>query len=142
MLNDIVTGISKALGGAFGDEYRVYKNDVKQGLTEPCFFIATLKPEQTPMLGERAIWRNPFDVHFFLKEPGTNKELYNAAQRLMYCLRYIALPNGDLLRGRTISYEAVDGALHFFVSYNMIVDIPKELPNMETMDIDAKPKTC
>lgn len=140
MLNDIITGIAKALGTAFGSEYRVYKNDVKQGLTEPCFFIAALKPEQTPLLGERAIWRSPFDVHFFPKAPGTNEELYNAAQRLMYCLRYITLPNGDLLRGRSISYEAVDGVLHFFVSYNMIVDIPKELPIMETLDIDANPK--
>jgi len=49
------------LGSTFGSEYRVYKNDVQQGLTEPCFFIASLKPEQTPLLRDRAIWRHPFD---------------------------------------------------------------------------------
>lgn len=140
MLNDIITGIAKALGTIFGPDYRVYKNDVKQGLTEPCFFIATLKPEQKPLLGDRAIWRNPFDIHFFPKEPGTNEELYNVAEQLMFGLRYITLPNGDLLRGLSISYEAVDGVLHFFVTYNMIVNIPKELPVMETLEIEQHTK--
>ena len=140
MLNDIITGIAKALGTTFGEEFRVYKNDVKQGLKEPCFFIATLKPEQKPLLGDRAIWRNPFDIHYFPKDGGTNAELYDVAEHLMYGLRYITLPNGDMLRGTSISYEAVDGVLHFFVNYNMIVNIPKELPNMETLEIDQHTK--
>lgn len=140
MLNDIITGIAKALGTTFGPDYRVYKNDVKQGLTEPCFFIATLKPDQKPLLGDRAIWHNPFDIHFFPKEPGTNEELYNVAEQLMFGLRYITLPNGDLLRGLSISYEVVDGVLHFFVTYNMIVNILKELPVMETLGTDINTK--
>lgn len=140
MLNDIITGIANALGTAFGPKYRVYKNDVKQGLTEPCFFVALLKPDQTPLLGDRAIWHNPFDIHFFSKEPATNKELYNVAELLMYGLRYITLPNGNLLRGVSMSYETVDGVLHFFVTYNMIVNIPKELPTMETLETDINTK--
>lgn len=140
MLNDIITGIAKALGATFGSEYRVYKNDVQQGLTEPCFFVSTLKPEQTQLLGDRAIWRNPFDILFFPREPSTNEELYNVATRLMYGLRYITLPDGDLLRGRSISYQVIDGVLHFFVTYNMIVTIPRELPIMETLDTDVNPK--
>lgn len=140
MLNEIITGIAKALGAAFGSGYRVYKNDVQQGLTEPCFFIASLKPEQTPLRGDRAVWRHPFDVHFFPREPGTNEELYNTAEQLMGALRYITLPNGNLLRGTSLSYEVADGVLHFFATYSMFVDIPKERPNMETLDIDAKTK--
>lgn len=140
MLNDIITGIAKALGAIFGPGYRVYKNDVKQGLTEPCFFIATLKPDQKPLLGERSICHYPFDIHFFPKEPGTNEELYDTAERLAFGLRYITLPNGDMLRGLSVSYEAVDGVLHFFVTYNMIAVIPKELPSMETLEIDQHTK--
>ena len=140
MLNDIITGIAQALGTTFGSEFRVYKNDVKQGFTEPCFFIATLKPEQKPLLGDRAIWRNPFDIHYFPKDGGTNEELYNVAEYLMFGLRYITLPNGDMLRGTSISYEVVEGVLHFFVNYNMIVNIPKELPTMETLEIDQHTK--
>lgn len=140
MLNEIITGIATALGTTFGPDYRVYENDVKQGLTEPCFFVATLKPDQTPMLGDRSHWRFPFDIHFFPKKPGTNEELYNMAEQLSLALRYITLPNGDLLRGLSISFEAVDGVLHFFITYNMTVYIPKELPTMETLEIDQHTK--
>lgn len=140
MLNDIITGIAKALGTTFGSEFRVYKNDVKQGFTEPCFFVATLKPDQKTLLGDRSIWRFPFDIHFFPKDGGTNEELYNVAEYLMFGLRYITLPNGDMLRGTSISYEVVEGVLHFFVNYNMIVNIPKELPTMETLEIDQHTK--
>lgn len=140
MLNDIITGIAKALGGAFGSDYRVYINDVRQGLSEPCFFIAALKPEQSPLLGDRAVWRNPFVIHYFPRTPDANEELYDTAVRLMYALRYITLPDGGLLRGRSISYEAVDGVLHFFITYNVIVNIPRELPIMETLGTDINPK--
>ena len=62
------------------------------------------------------------------------------AEYMALGLRYITLPNGDLLRGLSISYEAVDGVLHFFITYNMIVTIPKELPTMETLEIDQHTK--
>lgn len=140
MLNEIITGIAKALGTMFGKGYRVYDDDVKQGLKKPCFFIATLEPGQTPLLGDRAIWHNPFDIHYFPDEPGNNEELYNVAELLMVGLRYITLPNGNLLRGVSLSYKAVDRVLHFFVTYNMMVNIPKELPLMETLESDIKPK--
>ena len=140
MLNDIITGSAKALGGAFGSDYRVYIDDVKQGLSEPCFFVAALKSEQSPLLGDRAVWRNPFVIHYFPRTPNANEELYGAAARLMYALRYIALPDGDPLRGRAMRYEAVDGVLHFFVTYTIIVNIPRELPVMETLGTDINPK--
>ena len=140
MLNDMITGIAKALGGAFGSDYRVYINDVRQGLSEPCFFIAALKNEQSPLIGDRAIWRNPFVIHYCPGTPDDNVELYSAAARLMYALRYITLPDGGLLRGRTMRYEAVDGVLHFFAAYNLIVNIPGELPVMEVLGTDINPK--
>ncbi len=121
MLNDIITGIAKALGAIFGDECKVYENDVNQGLTEPCFFIAALKPERQPLLGDRAIWRNPFAIYYFPKDGGANAELYTVAEHLMYGLRSIALPNGDLVRGTKMNYEVVDGVLNFFVNYDLII---------------------
>ena len=44
-----------ALNAAYGDGYEIYQNDVEQGLKEPCFLIAVLQPEITPMLGRRFI---------------------------------------------------------------------------------------
>lgn len=140
MLNDILAGMAKALGAAFGGGYRVYENDVSQGLQEPCFFIAALRPSQRDLLAGRAVRRYPFDVHFFPAPPGTNAELYDMAERLMAVLRYIELPGGGLLRGRELSYEAVDGVLHFFISYSAVVNAPKVLPNMEILDMDMNTK--
>lgn len=50
------------------------------------------------------------------------------------------MKNGDLLRGLSISYEVVDRVLHFFVTYNMMIGIPKKLPIMKTLHVDPHPK--
>ena len=140
MLNDIITGIAKALGTTFGSEFRVYKNDVKQGFTEPCFFIATLKPEQIPLLGDRAIWRNPFDIHYFPKRAGNNAELFSVAETLLVALEYIPMADGLPLRGTSMSFKTIDGVLHFFVNYNPIVIQPKEENPMETLTTNVGTK--
>ena len=104
MLNEIIKGISMALNAAFGDEYKIYQNDVEQGLTEPCFFIAVLKPEITPMLGRRFIQRNPFDIQYFPTFPGNNAEMITAAGTMVEALNFITLPGGDLLHGTSVNY--------------------------------------
>lgn len=107
------------LNATFGDEYEIFQNDVKQGLNEPCFFIAVLQPEITPMLGHRFIKRNPFDIQYFPANPGNNAEMFDVAERMMEALDFISLPNGDLLHGTSVNYEIVDDVLHFFVNYNL-----------------------
>lgn len=118
MLNDIVKGVAKQLGAVFGEGYRVYQNDVKQGLQEPCFFIAVLNPSLEPLLGSRRMKRVPLDVHYFPEDPGNNADLAETGDSLLEALEYITLPDGNLLRGTDMSYQVVDGVLHFFVSYN------------------------
>ena len=58
MINEIIKGVSMKLNATFGAGYKIYQNDVEQGLKEPCFLIAVLQPEITPMLGRRFIKRN------------------------------------------------------------------------------------
>ncbi len=114
------------LNATFGDGYEIYRNNVQQGLEEPCFFIAVLKPEVTARIGRRFIKRNPFDIHYFPKDQSDNDEMLSTAETMMEALDFISLPNGDILHGTGISYEIVDGVLHFFVSYN--------LPMVKTVD--------
>lgn len=140
MLNEIIDGISRKLNATFGDGYEIYKNDVEQGLTEPCFFIAVLKPELSPLLGTRGIKRNPFDIHYFPKRAGNNAELFNTAERLMFALEYITMADGLPLRGTAMSYEAIDGVLHFFVNFNMTVIQPREENPMETLTTNVGTK--
>lgn len=137
MLNEIVKGISIRLNAAFGDEYRTYQNDVKQGLKEPCFFIRVLKPELSSLVGRRSLKQNFLDVMYHPKIPGNNAEMFTVAEGLMECLEYITLPGGDLLRGTGMNYEIVDDVLHFFVNFNHTLTKPYEENPMETLEMDV-----
>ena len=103
------------LNATFGAGYKIYQNDVEQGLKEPCFFIAVLKPDIAPLQKNRFMNRNPLDVHYFPTSGRNNAELFAMAGDLMECLEFITLPNGDVLHGTSMSYEVQDGVLHFFV---------------------------
>ncbi len=135
MLNEIIKGISMKLNAAFGDGYRIYANDVEQGLQEPCFFVAVLKPELTHLPGGRYRKRNPFDIHYF-PEQASNTELYAAAERMMDCLEFIILPDGEQLHGTNMNYETVDGVLHFFVNFDcVLLRLPDDV-KMQTLTLD------
>ena len=137
MLNEIIKGVSMKLNAAFGDAYKIYYNDVRQGLEKPCFFLAVLNPTITPRIGGQYMSRNPLDIQFIPADETQNDEMYATAWGLMEALEFIALPNGDLLHGTGMSYEAVDGVLHFFVSYNLPLRKPVEEVAMEILDADV-----
>ena len=42
MYNDILDAVTRKLNELFGDDYEIYTDPVKQGLTEPCFFVQIL----------------------------------------------------------------------------------------------------
>ena len=114
------------LNATFGAGYKIYQNDVEQGFKEPCFFIAVLKPDISPLQKNRFMNRNPLDVHYFPTSGRNNTELFTVAGDLMECLEFITLPNGDVLHGTSMSYEVEDGVLHFFVNFNLTLSRPKE----------------
>ena len=39
MINEIIDAISIALDSEFEDGYKIHKDEIKQDLKEPCFFI-------------------------------------------------------------------------------------------------------
>ncbi|MGN1013836.1 MAG: DUF6838 family protein [Butyricicoccus sp.] len=137
MLNEIVQGIAMTLHAAFGDGYEIYQNDITQGLTEPCFFIAVLKPDNAPLQKNRYLRRYPFDIHYFPRTPGDNRELYDMADRLLDCLEFITLPDGSQLHGTEMSYEEADDVLHFFVRYDCTMIRWTDIDRMEDMDMDV-----
>ena len=137
MVNDLIDAISIKLNQVFGDGKRIYSETVKQGLQEPCFFIAVLNPLQTQMIGNRYFRQHPFDIHYFPAVQDNTNELQEMASNLFDALEYITLTNGDLVRGSEMHYEVVDGVLHFFVDYNMFVnkvEVPAD--NMETLTVN------
>lgn len=137
MVNNLIDGISVKLNQVFGDDYRIYSENVNQGLQEPSFFIAVLNPTQSQVIGLRFFKEHPFDIHYFPSKDGGNQEIQDVASTLFEALEYITLLNGDLVRGTEMHYEKVNDVLHFFVKYNMFVHKQVEVADeMETLTVN------
>lgn len=139
MINSIIKSMSIALNAEFGDAYKIYAEEVEQGLKEPCFCVFCLNPTNELFLGKRYFRTNQFCVQYF---PSTNqkKEESNAvADRLYLCLELISV-DGDLVRGSKMHYEMVDGVLNFFLNYDLFVYRKEQTDPMETIETDTTVK--
>lgn len=131
---DVRTGIFKALAQAFPNIDR-YGEEIKEGLTTPCFFVKLLEPTHTHELDRRYVRELPFDVHYFAD---TNKDRITMADQLTSALETIQVNDKPLI-GANMSWEVVDEVLHFFVTYRMQVWKQKpDYPVMRTMREDLK----
>lgn len=131
MINEILSGVSIKLNYVFGDDYEVYVNDVNQGLSEPCFFIAVLSPSHAPLLGKRMKITMPLDVHYFPMNSGDNYEMSRVGDMLFRALDLIETPGFGSFRGREMRWQIYDGVLHFFVTY---IVVSNEIENKELME--------
>lgn len=139
MINDIINAISIRLYDAFGDGYKIYLNDVQQGLTEPCFLITVVDYSKEQLLQSRSKRLVPFDILFF---PNKGKsQCYEVADQMMNELDMITLLNSDMMHGTEMRAEIVDDVLHFFVNYNFMATVENEpLDSMESIDIKNSTK--
>ena len=121
MINDILSGLTNGIYQEFGSGYKIYTEDVEQGLSEPCFFIAVLEAQQVRIIGNRYMLTAVLDVHYFPSEKAKNKEMQDVASRLYKVLERITFLDGDMLNGFELKWEVVDDVLHFFVTYKPTV---------------------
>lgn len=129
MINDIIDGLSVALYDAF-PSCKIYSEQVKQGLQEPCFFIDTVTSLEKPLLKDRVKREIELDIHYFTK--GDNAERQRVAADLYQLFKFVTLLNGDTLRGWKLSHEIVDGVLHFYVTFKPILRaVPVEVDLMD-----------
>lgn len=132
MVNSLLNAVTKQLGTTFGKDYRYYVENVKQGLTKPCFTVDCLIPlmrSKSPVLYDRTM---PLVVHYFSdSKTDLKKDCYNMAERVLECLEYIPYEN-TMLRGEDISWQIVDDVLQIFVTYRFTTVMSKETAdNME-----------
>ena len=144
-VNLIIEAIAAALNGEFGEEYAVYAEEVKQGLSEPCFYISCINPSDRQLMGNanrhflaaRYYRENRFCIQYFsLDENNGRRESYDKAERLFGCLEEISA-DGDIIRGTDMNFEYTDGILSFFVSYNFFVYRTREPTVMEKFERDV-----
>ena len=147
-VNLIIEAIAAALNGEFGEEYAVYAEEVKQGLSEPCFFISCINPSDRQLMGNanrhflaaRYYRENRFCIQYFsLDENNGRRESYDKAERLFGCLEEINA-DGDIIRGTDMNFEYTDGILSFFVSYNFFVYKTREPTVMEKLNKEVLEK--
>lgn len=113
MINEIISGISRAIYAEFGDGYEIYKESIEQGLQEPCFSILCIAPSMKHFRGDRYRQQHEFCIHYF-PSTKTYKECFQILERLIGALEYMTVDN-DLIRGGDMRGEVVGDVLYFFL---------------------------
>lgn len=122
MINSIIEAISVSLNSEFGDGYKIYMEEIEQGLEEPCFFIFCLKPSNDLFLGKRYFRTNPFCIQYFPESREKQRECNGVAEQMYDCLEYITMDSDtNPIHGTKMKHEVVDGVLSFFVNYDCFV---------------------
>lgn len=123
VINPIIAGISIKINELFGDGYKIYDNNVNQGMEKPCFFINFLDGEESRQIGLEI--RSYLDTLYFditgFAENDDRATLNDMIDKL-YDLEYIKLENGVLIRADKMKPKIEDDVLHFFIDYKVFVN--------------------
>jgi len=134
-LSAIQDGIIGQLNTCFGGQYKLYPEEVRQGLERPCFFIKLLKTSITQVCGDLYRAENLYCIHFFPKSTREPKgECYSTLDRLYMALEYIKIDDNHV-RGVGMNGDIHDEILQFYVSYNVFVRRMHDPILMGTLEI-------
>jgi len=146
MINAIIESISIALNAEFGGRYQIHREEIKQDLREPCFFISCINPTNKLFLGKRYFRRSQFCIQYFPDEEANkekghrNEECCAVAERLFLCLEYLDV-GGEPVMGTQMKYEMAGGILYFFVNYDLFVyKVSESVPVMEEVSSETSMK--
>ena len=123
VINPIIAGISIKINELFGDGYKIYDNNVNQGMEKPCFFINFLDGEESRQIGLEI--RSYLDtLHFDITGFAENDDRATLNDMIdkLYDLEYIKLENGILVRADKMKPKIEDAVLHFFIDYIVFVN--------------------
>ncbi len=147
MVNKIIDGICLKLKEEFGDDYKIYTEEVKQGLKTPCFFINVLNPSQELFHNNRYYLTNMFCIQYITDSKEPKDECNRIRDRLFNCLEYININEPvdkenfvtSLIRGKKMHGEYDDDILNFFVNYDMfVIKTEAEINKIESCDYNSE----
>ncbi|NLY79164.1 MAG: hypothetical protein GX072_04480 [Lysinibacillus sp.] len=118
-INDIITAISIKLNQVFGDDIRIYADDIPQGFKAPAFFILFLNLEQIQQIGNRWRINTLFNVQYFPQNG--RAEASNMSLKVQQALKEITLLNGTTMLSTNGNTEIVDGNAHNFINFNFFL---------------------
>lgn len=138
MVNGVLEGLSREINRIFGDGYEIYKEDVEQGLNEPCFLITSLLSQKTNLSSSWSKRERAFMIQYFPKESLQKKtECWDIGDKLLNELEYIEY-NGTRARCSDMSFEVVDEVLQFSLSCNTFVTKNMDKDKMQEIDIKER----
>lgn len=133
IINEVIKGISSKLHKL--TKYSVYVDVKKNHVRFPCFYLKQLDQSQELSVGNRYWQEHSFDIWFMPNAADevsdVREEIHKMAEAFFAELEYITLSDGSVVRGTDMHYRTTDGALHFFISYNLF--ILKEREKVEKM---------
>lgn len=131
-INDIITAISIKLNQAFGDEYKIYDDEIPQGFKTPAFLILFLNLENIRQIGKRWRINTLFNIQYFPKNGRT--EASNMSLKVQQALKEITLLNGAVMLGTNGNAEIVDGNAHNFINFNFYLQEVEVKTFMESLE--------
>lgn len=134
MIQDIINGISMAIGTEYDRSYKVYTESIEQGLQEPCFSILCLNGSDKKNAGVRHNRTYPFIIRYF---PASDEPIAEclAVMESLYDLLCIIDVGASRLRGTGMDGSIVDGVLQFQVTYAPFLLAVKSETSMEDLEV-------
>ena len=133
MIQSIINGICEQLDKAFGKGYKIYTEAVRQGLSEPCFFVQLRNHSSTREMKNKFNRPGMFEITYFPSTKEPNAECYRALEALYLALEYITV-DGSAVRGIGARGEVNDGILYFNINYDLRVMVDEEAEPMEILE--------
>lgn len=146
LTDDICNAICIALDSEFNTEsetaYEIHKEEIKQGLKEPCFFVQCINAAHEQGLENRYHEENQFMIQYFPESRDSYQaECAAISARLLWALEYATCIGDEKpIRGTGMHSEVVNGVLNFSVNYNLPIRKIIEAPIMETLRSDVHEK--
>lgn len=156
MIDQVIMAMAAKIHELFPD-VNIYTETVEQGLEEPAFYIHCINVNHQDQIAGRFIHSMPFEVVYFTDKGAVDQ--YTKLQTLLVSMRLIMLkkviehevaegekPIPDTvitnkIRGTELNGRIIDGELHFFVNYDLILaldDGPGEL--MQNLELNERIK--
>lgn len=112
----MIDAIVKKIYGTFGDGYRIYTENVEQGLKTPCFSIVQISANGNRYLQNRYKNTHQFMVQYF----PANKKAYSECTAMLNQLLILLVDVGNY-HATKIDAEIVDEVLNVEVVYTEFV---------------------
>ncbi|MBW7477248.1 hypothetical protein K0T92_21250 [Paenibacillus oenotherae] len=114
-VDDVLDGIMDSLGEKYpGTTMAV--GEAKEDYPKPLFAVKLMSVANNREMGRRYQLIHQFKIEYMTLVP-TYKGLHDTANHLYTILENIAVA-GNLIQGRGMRHEIINGVLHFYVHFN------------------------